>query len=319
MLAVLLIACMKPAPLPPSPRLSEEEGLTAELVSQGGLVDRLAAPDDANVVILYSGEQRGDVAPCGCADSPRGGLPRTGAYMDALDDSVRIFGASWLDDGTTLDGQPMADAAVKNTHMIASLRALETDVAHVGLTDAIALSRMSDPPDLPMVSANIQGPGISPYVIVEHGGLRVGFTGVAAPGHIAISTPGYVREQPATAGHVVTELAAITDLIVLMNDGATDASKKLIRSGHIDVVIETAKYRAFETPFRQGRAVWVRSHDQGQRLGELRLRATEDGVVSVTDRKIDLDMGMPDSPELKRIAEQAEAELKALDRALFRP
>ena len=82
--------------------------------------------------------------------------------MDALDDSVRIFGASWLDDGTTLDGQPMADAAVKNTHMIASLRALETDVAHVGLTDAIALSRMSDPPDLPMVSANIQGQGYLP-------------------------------------------------------------------------------------------------------------------------------------------------------------
>ena len=82
MLAVLLIACMKPAPLPPSPRLSEEEGLTAELVSQGGLVDRLAAPDDANVVILYSGEQRGDVAPCGCADNPavgyRGQAPTHG-------------------------------------------------------------------------------------------------------------------------------------------------------------------------------------------------------------------------------------------------
>ena len=58
---------------------------------------------------------------------------------------------------------------------------------------------------------------------------------------------------------------------------------------------------------------------QGQRLGEPGLRATEDGVVSVTDRKIDLDMGMPDSPELRRIAEQAEADLKALDRALFRP
>ena len=147
----------------------------------------------------------------------------------------------------------------------------------------------------------------------------MGFTGIAAPGHIAISTPGYVRHDPADAGDVISNLAETTDLIVLLNDGATGATKKLIRSGHVDVVIETAKYRAFELPFKQGNAVWVRSHDQGQRLGELRLRATEDGVVSVTDRKIDLDMGMPDSSELKRIAEQAEAELKALDRALFRP
>ena len=319
MLTLLLIACSKPIALPSSTRASGDEGLEAELVSQGEIPARLADSDEANVVLLYTGEQRGDVAPCGCADSPRGGLPRTAAYMDAVPTGMRIFGASWLDDGTTLDGQPMADAAVKNRHMVDSLHALGVDVAHIGLTDAIALSRMSGTPDLPMVSANIQGPGVAPYVIVEHNGLRVGFTGVTAPGHIAISTPGYVRTDPLDAGPVIDELAALSDLIVLLNDGATDASKKLIRQGHIDVVIETAKYRAFEVPFRQGRAIWVRSHDQGQRLGELRLQVEDDRVVAVTDRKIDLDMSMSDGPALKRISEQAEAELKALDRALFGP
>ena len=63
----------------------------------------------------------------------------------------------------------------------------------------------------------------------------------------------------------------------------------------------------------------MRSHDQGQRLGELRLQVEDDRVVAVTDRKIDLDMSMSDGPALKRISEQAEAELKALDRALFGP
>jgi len=316
-LTLLLIACSKPTPLPQAQRVSGEEGLNAELVSHGEMSERLAPADDASLVIMYTGEQRGDMAPCGCADTPRGGLPRTGAYMDAAGPGIRVFGASWLDDGTTLDGQPMADAAVKNAHMMAGLRALDVDVAHVGLTDAIALSRMSDAPDLPLVSANIEGPGVSPYVIVEQGGLRVGFTGIAAPGHIAISTPGYVRHDPADAGGVISNLAETTDLIVLLNDGATGATKKLIRSGHVDVVIETAKYRAFELPFKQGNAVWVRSHDQGQRLGELRLSTAGGRVVAATDRKIDLDVSMPDSPALAPIAEQAEAELKALDRALF--
>ena len=317
MLTLLLIACSKPTPLPQAQRVSGEEGLNAELVTYGELDERLAPADNASVVITYTGEQRGDMAPCGCADTPRGGLPRTGAYMDAAGPSIRVFGASWLDDGTTLDGQPMADAAVKNTHMIAGLQALNVDVAHVGLTDAIALSRMSDAPDLPLVSANIQGPGVSPYVIVDQGGLRVGFTGIASPGHIAISTPGYVRSDPAAAGGVISDLASVTDLIVLLNDGATGATKKLIRSGHVDVVIETAKFRAFEVPFKHGGAVWVRSHDQGQRLGELRMSIADGRVITAMDRKIDLDASMPDSPAIRHIATQADVELKALDRALF--
>ncbi len=319
MLTLLLIACAKPAAPPATPTMSGEEGLAAELVTQGTIAERLAAPDDAGLVMLYTGEQRGDVAPCGCADTPRGGLPRTGAYMDAAEEALRVFGASWLDDGTTLDGQPMADAAVKNAHMISGLSTLSVDVAHVGLTDAIALSRMDAPPTVPMVSANISGPGIVPFSIITHRGLRVGFTGVAAPGHVAISTPGYTRTDPRDAGDVIAELAAQADLVVLLNDSATAASKKLIRSGHVDVVIETAKHRAFEAPFRLGRAVWVRSHDQGQRLGELRLTIQDDQIQEVLDRKVDLDVSMPDHPELKLLAEQAEDQLKALDRALFSP
>ena len=317
MLTLLLIACSKPTPPPQAQHVSGEEGLNAELVSHGEIHERLAPTDNASVVIMYTGEQRGDMAPCGCADTPRGGLPRTGAYVDAAGSNIRVFGASWLDDGTTLDGQPMADAAVKNRHMIAGLQALNVDVAHVGLTDTIALSRMTVAPDLPLVSANIQGPGVSPYVIVDQGGLRIGFTGIASPGHIAISTPGYVRNDPADAGGIISDLAAATDLIVLLNDGATGATKKLIRSGHVDVVIETAKSRAFEVPFKHGGAVWVRSHDQGQRLGELRLRTAEGRVVAATDRKIDLDASMPDHPAIKRIVSQADEELEALDRALF--
>ena len=44
-----------------------------------------------------------------------------------------------------------------------------------------------------------------------------------------------------------------------------------------------------------------------------------DQIQEVLDRKVDLDVSMPDHPELKLLAEQAEDQLKALDRALFSP
>ena len=85
------------------------------------------------------------------------------------------------------------------------------------------------------------------------------------------------------------------------------------------MVIETAKHRGFEAPFRHGGAIWVRSYDQGLRLGELRLKTTEEHGLTAHDRKVDLDSSMPSQIEMTSIADEAERELKALDRALFSP
>ena len=63
----------------------------------------------------------------------------------------------------------------------------------------------------------------------------------------------------------------------------------------------------------------MRSHDQGLRLGELRLYAHEKSLMTATDRKIDLNEAIEDDPTMASIAKEADRELKALDRALFSP
>ena len=319
MLTLLLLSCMKTAPPPTAPVLHGGPGLSAELVSSGSIAERVSGPDDSDLVIHYTGEFKGDVAPCGCSDAPRGGLPRAAAYLESAGGGLRIVGASWLDDGTQLDGQPMADAAVKNAHMVSGLLAMSIDAVHVGLADAIALARLDAPPPVPMVSANITGPGIEPFLIVEQGDRRIAITGLAAPGHPAIATPGYDRTDPLDVLEVIQAAADASDVVVLLNDGATAATKRVLRAVNIGVVIETARVRGLEAPFRLSGAVWVRSHDQGQRLGELRLGLEGNRVHTARDRKIDLDASVPDHEGLGAIARDAAAQLKALDRALFAP
>ena len=320
MLALLLFACAKPVVPQASLQLSTDSGLSAELVNAGSLSERIAGADQADWVVFYTGEQRADLAPCGCADTPRGGLARTAAYLDASGDGVVVNGAGWLDEGQSLDGSPMADAKLKNEWMIRGLNQLNVDAVHVGFGDLIALARMNEPPPLPLVSANLQGPGIHSHLIVDHHGHRIGISGISHPGHISIATPGYTRTDPLEAAQVViTQLAAETDFVVLLNNNATAATKKLLKGGQVDVVIETAKHRGFELPFRQSGAIWVRSYDQGLRLGELRLRTSEKHGLTAHDRKIDLDSSMPSQAEMTSLANDAERELKALDKALFSP
>jgi len=320
MLIVLLMSCAKPTPVAIPRQLSTEEGLSAEVISKGDIPSRLAAPDEANLVIFYTGEQRADLQPCGCADTPRGGLPRTAAYIAAAGEGLIINGAGWLDEGQTLDGSPMADAKLKNQWMVTGLKQLSVDIVHVGFGDLIGLSRMDESPDLPMISANLRGPGLTTHQIIEHGGQRVGISGISHEGHISIATPGFERLEPYSAAKPILEhLSAESDFVVLLNNNATQATKKLIRDGHVDLVIETAHHRGFEPPFRHGNSIWVRSHDQGLRLGELRVTTDSEDGITAHDRKIDLDSTVPNQSDMAAIADEAGQELKALERALFSP
>jgi hypothetical protein len=68
-----------------------------------------------------------------------------------------------------------------------------------------------------------------------------------------------------------------------------------------------------------GDAVWVRSHTQGLRLGELRLGVADKQITWAMDRKIDMDDLLPDHPVQKQLSDTARAELEVLKDRLFGP
>ncbi|MGB0638521.1 MAG: hypothetical protein ACPGTU_04255 [Myxococcota bacterium] len=313
-----LFACAT-TPQPPAVPIARQTSndLRAELATEGSIQDRLAVTDQADLVIYYAGEQQGSLAPCGCPSRPRGGLPRMASYLEQSSPGIIVNGGHWLDDGLSLDGQPRADVPLKNQWMVRGLQQMNMAAINVGIHDITGISSLeSGPPELPLVSSNIVGPGIQTHIVIEHQNQRIGITGISNPGHTVIKTPGYTRADPvSSAMDVISTIDA--DVIILLSYLAPEAAKKLAKKGLVDVVIDTGKHRTFDPPFRVNDAIWVRSHFQTMRLGELRLGVDDSRIQWALDRKIDLDDSLPNQADQSTLAQEAEKALGVLEKELF--
>jgi 2',3'-cyclic-nucleotide 2'-phosphodiesterase (5'-nucleotidase family) len=311
-----LLACAKSVPA-----RTESTELRSVLASDGPLESRLASPDSANLVILYAGEQKGSLDPCGCPDRPRGGIARTHAYVDATRAAravpvVTVDGGNFLEDAMGLDGQPRPEVPVMNRYVLEGLGRIGFDALNAGTPDLSGLTGMgSGGAGLPIVSANAHGPGVWPSRIVEAGDLRVAITGITARGVSFVPTPSYVVEDPIEAGRAaLRQLRQQSDLVVLLSYQAADAARVLAREGLADVVIDTNLHSTFDEPQRVGRAIWVRSSLTTMQLGELRLTVLDGRIVQALDRKIDLDDEVEGNVEDELLAEEARREIAAAAR-----
>jgi hypothetical protein len=299
--------------------------LSSEFAESGELSDRLARPDLADLVLLYGAESGGALGPCGCDTSPRGGLARIKTYADATHErSPRapvwlVDAGGWLD--ATLDGQgePRMDAVKANDWMVRGMGVLEPTALNVSWTDLHSLTGFSTLPNLPLVSAHIEGAGIVPFVESMVGDQRVVFTGIAHEGPTMLIPEGYAVGDPVDGVQRVLETANVgpRDLVVLLSSDANGAGSTLAKSGLVDLVIDARQHRYREPPFRVGDAVWVKAHHQTLRLGEIRLDLQEGRVTRALDRKIDLDPAIPGDARLERWAKDAEQEVKRVREAHY--
>jgi 2',3'-cyclic-nucleotide 2'-phosphodiesterase (5'-nucleotidase family) len=306
---VLLLACAPHAALPAPPPLPAEVG--SELVVEGRLEQRTSR-SPADLVLHYGGEHRGSLETCGCPRRPRGSLARWKAYMDAAEGAaLRVHAGAWLEDPTGFDGALRLDVLEQDRWMVQGLTRLGLTALNLAYSDIPALARV-DPVDLPVVSANVEGPGVARWVTRDVGGVRVGITGVTAVGATLGDAPGFVARPPASAAAALEELSKQVDVVVLLTYGASEAAAELARrEPAVDVVIDAASHRETAPPRREGRAVVVESVVQTMRAGELRLKLEHGRVVGGLDRKVDLDPEVPDDPELGRLTREART---ALDR-----
>ncbi len=277
-----MLACA-PKPSPVATVHHSPQGL-AELVTGGSLEERLST-DEADLVLLYGGEQRGRVGPCGCPTNPRGGLARTASYagaVRALDPTILVLGGYWLENERGLvDPEPVRAA---NAIMLDVLDQLAPDAANVSYKEWPL-------PSTPgwAVSANIEG--LPSVRTVELAGVRVAIVGITARGpilHPEVSAP--------IGGLEVLENTD-ADLHVLLAFEAREEARAIAEAfPELDVVVDTAHHQGFFEPVLVGQTIWVRSSYETQRLGELRLLRSGDGWELVRDRKVNLDDQIPDAP-----------------------
>ena len=316
-------ACRPPEPLAAPPAA----GLQGVELVEGRLVERLAPQDNAQLVILYGAEERGDPFPCGCEGGAKGGLARQAAYAAATRGAensppvLHVNAGGWSLDAPGFDGAPRADAPLTNQWMTAGLKAAGVQVLNLGYGDIMGMRSLAGEAGLPVVSANISGPGVLPHHIVVVGGLRVGVTGITAEGSPAVPTPGYTRADPYRAGKAaLLRLRPEVDRVVLLSQGATEHARRLADDGLVDVVIDANNHHGTYQPLQVGRAVWVRAAFQTERIGELRVGWGAEGALAwALDRKVQLDDKLPDEPDVGRLMRAAKHELSAASAALFGP
>jgi 2',3'-cyclic-nucleotide 2'-phosphodiesterase (5'-nucleotidase family) len=223
------------------------------------------------------------------------------------------------------DGALRADAMLMNS----SLTTAFTDEslihgANVSYLDLPGLQGQ-DVPEW-AVSANIetidanQSP-IAASRIVQVGDFRVGITGITKVDQSFVPSPAFKIKDPIEAA--VEELRGMrgeSDVLVLLVYDAPEAAKAIATQvPDLDVIVDTRQNRQHTSPIRIGETIWVKSHYQTMRLGELRLNVDPNRkeVVLVVDRKIDMDPAIRDEASLKKRMKAARIEIDTLQSELF--
>jgi 2',3'-cyclic-nucleotide 2'-phosphodiesterase (5'-nucleotidase family) len=326
----LVLAC---TPGPPVASLAAggtagSPGVRSELATDGKLRDRLADADDADLVLLYGGEEVGSLETCGCQNRPRGSLARVLGYRMAMEKaqpgvpSVLVDAGNWLDATVGEDeGQLRNDVVVADRFMVEGMHAAGYAAGNVGFRDLPYLASAGFP-DL-AVSANVRprdpsaaGPAL--YRTVEAGTHKVAITGVSDEEIAYLQPAGFEYRDPlASLREVVPRMASEADVVVVLAYGVGPAARSIAELPGVDVLIEADDYRELYSPFVQGEAVWVRSHLQTMRLGELRLVLRDGRVAGALDRKIDLDEEIPSAPRVLQIAISAREAIDDEQERLF--
>lgn len=332
LLASLLLgaACAPKPPPPPAAAAEPAADLPldeTELITAGTLDARLSRWP-ADLVVFYGGEHKGSLETCGCPKNPRGSLARQASYTAASRaanpdvPSIVVHGGYWLENAISNDGALRADVPVMNRWMIAGLDALGADAVNVTFEDLPGFQDLDQVPAW-AVSANVTAdpghPAPHPYRIVAVDGLRIGITGITAEDMTFVPTPHHRIGDPVAAGTaVLQELAPQVDLVVLLAFRAPEAARAIAQAvPELDLVIHSAMHRELYDPLRVGGALWLRSHYQTMRLGELRLTTADGDITAFVDRKIDLDPEVPDDPALAELSRASRGELEKIQAQLF--
>ena len=317
-----LIGCQSAHSPTPAPTV-QRHGLPSELLTEGTVRERQSS-QDAELVLFYSGEHQGSLETCGCPKRPRGSISRLQSYLNAHNqthpdsEALLVNGGWWLSDALGQDGALRADAPVMNRHLVEAFEQVGMEAANLSYLDLPALEEQTIPDFA--VSANVKSEKpISTHLFLERGEKTIAITGITKQDQSFSPSPSFRIEDPVEAAvPVLEEMSSKADILILLAfDAAEEAQILAQRVPDLDIIVDTRQNRQHGPPLKIGDTLWVKSHYQTMRLGELRLNTSSRGVDLVVDRKIDLDSAIEDESDMLRQMEEAREEINAVQAKLF--
>ena len=286
----------------------------------GALVGALAActPRETTLVLLSTNDMHARIQH----------FPRLAAAVKACRDTVRRV--VLVDAGDRWTGNAYVDKApTPGMPVIALMNRLGYGVATLGNHEfdfgQAFLGRMIDSMDFEVVCANLRSdtcifPQLPPYVVIEEGGIRIGFVGVVTnyegPGHPAGNAANFegleFPDPQQAARRYAAELRPKVDVLVLVSHMGDDRDAELLGQETLyDVVIGGHTHELRDTVV--GGTLLTQTGKNLANVGVTTIRLRGKRVESVDFRALPLEGYDPD-PDF-----QAEVDRYYADPALNRP
>ena len=221
------------------------------------------------VTILYTGDTRGWVEPCGCSQGVLGGLPRRATLLRRLREQTPQ--APIVDAGALL-GESSDE--LKVPLIVEQLKVMGYGAANLGPADARwrkTIASLMRKQGLPGVSLQYaDGEAIRSHRVVDAGGTRVGLAGVAR------FPAGKHRQE---LRDVLAYLRRSCDLVVLLSAAAAQDNLRLAREfSGMDVIIGMAPGRRPQL-VRAGKIWLAPVTAEGGHVGRLTVRLGNPGAA----------------------------------------
>ncbi|MFL5344472.1 MAG: 5'-nucleotidase [Hyalangium sp.] len=190
-----------------------------------------AHAEPRRLVMIFTGDNRGEIAPCGCKVEPQGGLARRKTALEA--ERARGLPVVLMDAGNALFHEPtrtQEPLALQRAELVLDqMEALGTVAMVVGERDLsqglayLQQATRAHSKKMKLLSANLVDKAgkapFAPSLVVAAGGLKVGVVGVSPEGTLA-GEPGLKGRPP--------------------KEAALAEARKLRQSGKVDVVVVLA-------------------------------------------------------------------------------
>lgn len=252
------------------------------------------AKGPGRLVLLATGDNAGEIAPCGCKHNPTGGLARRKTAIAA----ERAKGAPVLvvDAGNALFQTEAGDAPRARERaalLVRQMGALGTAAMAVGARDlALGLDFLrtsAAKAALPLVSANLvdaKGQRLfSASRVVELGGLKIGLVGLSPEGKRVGQAPGIQGLPLVPAALSEAQRLKVedqVDVVVVLAAAPYPKALELAREAPraIDFVVQSHEGRGAGMALRHAFATLVPPGALGRQMAKLDLRVSGPGVFA---------------------------------------
>ncbi len=249
------------------------------------------------VVVIYTGDSGAEVESCGCNLLAFGGLARRATLANLLRGNYPD--AVFVDTGDFFSPNVGEQDRLKSRITAAAYGSFGYDAVNLGEDDfnfgADFLAELAEKYDLPLISANIFGPGGEPfapiYKIVERGGLRIGIVGFLNPDVAALKDLGGPTVMPyeKPLARAVADLTSRADVIIcLAHIGNVDKARAFTERCPKSISVVIGGHRGGRTPRAEEiKGRWmVYARSRNRYVGMLKLTLDEKSRVVAAENQI---------------------------------